>query len=49
MSKPIHYLTKTETEIMKYLWQLDREATAREIRDHFSAEKNGANKQYLHF
>lgn len=30
------HLTKTELEIMKYLWSLDHEVTARDIRNYFS-------------
>ncbi len=33
MNKP---LSKTELEIMQYLWRINREVTAREIRDNFS-------------
>lgn len=31
-----NHITETEYVIMKYLWSLDHEATAREIREHFS-------------
>lgn len=31
-----NHITETEYVIMKYLWNLDHEATAREIREHFS-------------
>ncbi len=33
------YITETEYVIMKYLWSLDHEATAGEIREHF-AQRN---------
>ena len=32
------YLSKTEFEIMQYLWNSDQEVSAREIRDHFSSK-----------
>ncbi len=38
MSKQRH-ITETEYVIMKYLWSLDHEATAGEIREHF-AQRN---------
>lgn len=34
-----HYLTKTETEIMQYIWKLNREVTAGEIRSYFYPDK----------
>ncbi len=34
-----HHITETEYVIMKYLWSLDHEATAGEIREHF-AQRN---------
>lgn len=37
MNNPISKtLSKTELEIMQYLWHIDREVTAREIRNNFS-------------
>lgn len=32
------YLTKTEFEIMQYLWNTNHEVTARDIRDYFSCK-----------
>lgn len=36
MKNQNYNITDTEYTIMKYLWSLDHDATAREIRDHFS-------------
>lgn len=32
-------ITKTQLEIMEYLWDINEEVTARDIRDHFSHKK----------
>ncbi len=40
-----NYLTKTEYEIMQYFWTINKELTARNIRDYFSNKGKNWSKQ----
>lgn len=42
------HLTKSELEIMQYIWSVDREITARDIREHF-VHKNWSKQTITKF